>query len=79
MEKPIIVSQAKMMCDFVLDRKIGFAIDANNKQSYVDAVLSVFNKEKYAVEIPENCRKYHNIYNWEKTVQPLLKAYRNLI
>lgn len=77
MEKPIIVSQARMMKDFVEQNKIGYSVDYDNIHTFVEAVLKIYKREKEVVEMPQNCNRLKGQIIWENTIQPLLGFYRD--
>lgn len=72
MDKPIIVSDAKMMKEYVEQNKLGISIETNNSKQFADAVVNIYNN-------PANYLsnfKGKNCY-WEETVKPLVKHYSN--
>jgi glycosyltransferase involved in cell wall biosynthesis len=73
MQKPIIVSDAKMMKDFVEQNNLGISIRTNNSTDFTGAVIKIYNNESmyYKKDINEN-------WLWEKTVSPLIYNYKKL-
>ncbi len=79
MERPVIVGQAKLMKDFVINNGIGYAIDETSTKEFVETVLEFHrNKTDEEERIRQNCRKIKAGYLWEETVQELLYEYRKL-
>ena len=77
LDKPVIVGQAKMMKEFVEDKGIGYIIDENSSEDFVQTVLKYYqNKEKENQRIQANCNKIKDNYIWEKSVQRLLEKYK---
>ena len=74
MRKPIIVSDAKMMKEYVEKNNLGIAIEAGNSREFADAVITISKKIKsYSNGVEKN------EYYWEFTVRPLTDAYSNLL
>jgi len=69
--KPIIVSDAKMMHDFVIDNKLGLAIYNNNSEQFADNAIRIYNKD---FEFNNEGKSYF----WEDTVKPILEWYAKL-
>ena len=77
--KPVIVSSAKMMKDFVENHNIGFAVADDDTQGFTDAVINLAeNKELYNA-ICTNCIKTSENYTWDKTADILVKSYKALL
>ncbi len=75
MEKPIIVSQAKMMKQFVLENKIGFAIKDMDSMDFTNKVLKLYQNKQVLDVFAENSRKIKHKYCWEDTVDILIQRY----
>lgn len=75
MQKPIIVSDAQMMKEFVEKNKLGIAIKTGDSKGFADAVLTIAgNNNKYlhsTINIDEE-------FFWEKTVSVLKEEYKKL-
>ena len=76
MNVPVIVSDVKLMKQFVLQHQIGFI--ANNETEFADGVLDLFKHPEKRNELVANCSKHANTYTWEKTIILLLDKYRQL-
>ena len=75
MQKPIIVSDAQMMKEFVEKNKLGLAIKTGDSNGFADAVIEIEkNRNKYS----NNTFNLSNEYFWENTVQELINKYKIL-
>lgn len=75
MQKPMIVSDAKMMKDFVVNNNLGVAIKTGDTNGFADAVINIArNKNKY---LPGNIKIDEELF-WEKTVSVLKEEYIKL-
>lgn len=72
MGKPIIVSDATMMKDFVESNGLGISIPANDHHAFSDAVFKIYNNQ---ISIKKINNK--NLF-WENTINPLIDKYKNL-
>lgn len=73
MNRPIIVSDAKMMKDFVEQNNLGISIESENSEQFADAVIKIYNKRASFKSTSINDNWY-----WENTVKPLILKYNNL-
>ncbi len=73
MKKPVIVSEAKMMKEFVEENNLGIAIESGNSRQFSEAVLKIYNNEFFLK--PNNPPA--NWY-WENTVGELILGYEEL-
>lgn len=72
MNKPVVVSNAKMMKEFVEHNKLGIAIEWGNSEQFAEAVLAIKEKNKsFDYQVAASCY-------WENTVAPLCTAYKEL-
>lgn len=77
MGKPAIVSEVKMMKEFVESNKVGFSVKHNDSKEFADVVTKLYEDKNLAISIKENCRKIAEKYVWEETVKPLIRAYNS--
>jgi len=73
MERPMIVSDAKMMKDFVEKNKLGIAIKTNDSEAFANAVFDIYN---HKFSLGKN--DANEDWLWEKTVSPLILKYNYL-
>jgi glycosyltransferase involved in cell wall biosynthesis len=72
MGKPIIVSDAKMMKEFVEQNNLGISIETENSEQFADAVLKIHtDMDKYTTA------KITKDWYWEDTVKPMVEFYSN--
>jgi glycosyltransferase involved in cell wall biosynthesis len=75
MHKPMIVSDAKMMKEFVVNNNLGVAIKSGDSNGFAEAVIKIAgNKNKY---LPNNIKIDEELF-WEKTVSVLKEEYIKL-
>lgn len=76
--KPVIVSSAKMMREFVENNKIGLAVEDVDSVGFSEAIFKLaFDDELYHT-LSENCLKTAESYQWEKTSEILVDKYKLL-
>jgi len=71
MKKPIIVSEAHLMKNFVEKNKIGISIPSNDSNAFYKAVLNIY---KNIISI--NNYKIKTNWYWENTIYPLINKYQ---
>ena len=76
MNVPVIVSDVRLMKQFVLEHQIGLI--ASNETEFTNGVLDLFKHPEKREELVANCRKYTSNYTWEKTIKLLLEKYKQL-
>lgn len=82
MHKPIITSDAKMMYDFVVNNKIGYAIDPNYPKQLEKVVVDFYNNfEKENKRIITRCKHLieHDTIFWDQTVKEMVHMYKKLL
>jgi glycosyltransferase involved in cell wall biosynthesis len=77
MGKPVIVSQAKMMKEFVLENKIGFAIKDMDSTDFTKKVLELYLNKQLSNTFIENSKKMSRKYFWDETVDILIQRYKS--
>lgn len=78
MKKPIIVSQAKLMQEFVISNKVGLVIDEYSKENFAEKVLEIYNNPNLRKKISENAELISKNYYWEKTSEVLIGMYNEI-
>jgi glycosyltransferase involved in cell wall biosynthesis len=73
MDVPVIVSDVRLMKEFVLEHGIGLI--ASNETEFERAVIGLYTYPDKRDRLVENCRKYNSEYTWEKTISVLLDQY----
>jgi len=74
MQKPVIVSDAKMMKEFVEGNGLGISVETNNSKQFASAVLKIANNTDQYVNINMDRNWY-----WEETVKPLPRKYDTFV
>jgi glycosyltransferase involved in cell wall biosynthesis len=70
MGKPIIVSEAKMMKEFIENNELGISIHSGNTDEFIRAVLDISQKHHFSK------RRINDSWLWEETVKPMIEKYR---
>jgi glycosyltransferase involved in cell wall biosynthesis len=73
MGKPILVSQAELMKQFVEINKLGYSV--SNYKEFADKVIYLYNNPLEYNRISENCLNVSEKYHWELTAKPLIEFY----
>lgn len=72
MEKPLIVSDAKMMKEFVEGNKLGVSIASKSSEEFTNKTISLYNNQ---IELNLTSSK---LITWEDSVTDLIESYRKL-
>lgn len=75
--KPIVVTKAKLMQDFVESNRIGFAVDDTDPAEFVSKTLEIKGNPELKKEFASNAKLLSEKYFWEETVQPLIRIYQS--
>ena len=75
MGKPVIVSKARMMKEFVEKNQIGFAINENNPEEFSRVILKIYEDEALSEQLCANAIKTSELFTWESTTKPLIDFY----
>ena len=78
MKKPIIVSQAKLMHDFVISNKIGLVLNEYSKENFAEKVMILYNNPNLRKKISNNAKLISENYYWEKTSEMLIDMYNDI-
>ena len=76
--KPVIVSNAAPMMRVVNDTDCGLIFKERNVQSLVETIIKLQDEIERNTLGENGKRAVEQKYNWQTTVQTLLKLYRNL-
>jgi glycosyltransferase involved in cell wall biosynthesis len=80
MGKPIIISESKMMKDFVIKNNLGLSIKNGDVSDLIEKVQEIHNNYEYfqkKVKTASNIVTQTSFF-WESTIENMLKAYQNL-
>jgi len=72
MNKPIIVSNAQMMREFIEKNELGISIKSESYNEFYKAVIKIYNNE-VAFKIMKK-----DSWIWENTVKPMINRYEKL-
>lgn len=75
MGKPVIVSEAKMMKEFIEINRLGFSVDFGNVSQFQNIVLKMYSSPELAVRIKQNASRVHHIISWEETSKVFVGKY----
>lgn len=75
MGKPIVVSEARMMKEFVEKNKIGFSVDFGNADQFCDIIRKIWAIPELSIEIKRNASSIRHLISWEETNRGFLKYY----
>jgi len=79
MKKPIIVSQAKLMQEFVISNKIGLVLDEYSIENFSEKVLEFYNSSALRDKCSKNAELILKSYYWEETSKVLIDMYNEII
>ena len=71
---PIIVSDVKMMKEFVVNHNIGFI--ARNKEEFTKSCIELYQNPELARTLNDNAKKARDKYYWHNTIKALLEHYK---
>jgi glycosyltransferase involved in cell wall biosynthesis len=75
MGKPIVVSEARMMKEFVEKNKIGFSVDFGNGDQLCNIISKIWAEPELSVEIKRHASGIRHLISWEETSRDFLKYY----
>jgi glycosyltransferase involved in cell wall biosynthesis len=75
MGKPIVVSEARMMKEFVEKNKIGFSVDFGNVDQFCNIISKIRAEPELSVEIKRYASGIRHLISWEETSRDFLKYY----
>ncbi len=78
MKKPIIVSQAKLMQEFVISNKIGLVLDEYSIENFSEKVLKFYNSSDLREKCSKNADSILKGYYWEETSEILINMYNEI-
>ena len=78
MGKPIVVSEARMMKEFVEKNKIGFSVDFGNVNQLCNIIWKIWAEPELSTEIKKNASSIRNLISWEETNRAFLKYYAEM-
>jgi glycosyltransferase involved in cell wall biosynthesis len=76
--KPIIIGQAAMMKELILDNEAGLDIRESNSKDFADRVKQLYYDKKLYERLASNSKEAGKRFVWEKTVKPLIDYYEKL-
>jgi len=75
--KPLVVTKARLMQDFVESNRVGFAVDDTDPDEFVSRILEIMDNPELKKEFAANAKLLSEKYFWEVTVQPLIQIYQS--
>ncbi len=79
MGKPIIVSEARRMKEFVESNGLGYSVPYGDTEALCSAVLTVYENPGISREIFGKGTRMAHTYSWEYTSKELVAAYQKLV
>lgn len=79
MGKPIIVSSADLMRDFVELNKLGFALTENNSKDFFEKVIQIYSNPDMTSQMEEKGISLSESHFWETTSGKLIEGYSLLL
>ena len=79
MGKPIIVSSAKLMKNFVESNQVGFALKNNDSKDFFEKVIQIYSSPDMARQMGEKGKALSESYFWETTSQKMIDTYNQQI
>jgi len=78
MGKPVIVSEARLMKEFVEENKLGFSVHFGNVEEFCQSIMKIRSSPEITEHIKSKAVKIAEKYSWEKTSIEFLKYYDHL-
>ena len=79
MGKPIIVSSARLMKNFVESNQVGFALKNNDSKDFFEKVIEIYSNPDMARQMGEKGKALSESYFWETTSQKMIDTYNQQI
>jgi glycosyltransferase involved in cell wall biosynthesis len=79
MHKPIIVGQAKMMKNLVVENKIGLSIKESDPYDLAEKIKLLYSTPSLISDFSENAGRIASRYTWEETSRQFIDYYKKLI
>jgi glycosyltransferase involved in cell wall biosynthesis len=77
--KPIIVSEARMMKEFVESNKIGFSVEYGDLKEFCNLVQKIYRNPDIAISIKDNAQYIASRNTWEQTSRKFIERYSQMI
>jgi glycosyltransferase involved in cell wall biosynthesis len=78
MGKPVIVSEARLMKEFVEGNQLGFSVHFGNVEEFCQAVIKIRSSPEIAERIKDKAATILHQYSWERTSQEFIHYYDHL-
>lgn len=78
MGKPVIVSEARMMKEFVEGNGIGFSVRYGNKEEFCETVKKLYLNREISEKIRNHAIHIANQYTWESTSKNFIGFYKKM-
>ncbi len=78
MGKPVIVSEARMMKEFVESNGIGFSVHHGNKEEFCETVNKLYANREISEKIRNHAIQIASQYTWESTSINLVRFYKKM-
>ncbi len=73
---PLIVSNVTLMRNFVINNNIGYVVE--NENQFAEACIEIQQNIKKQDDFRKNCLQVSQHYEWNHTIQDLIKFYENI-
>ncbi len=78
MGKPVIVSEARLMKEFVEANRLGFSVHFGNVEEFCQSILKLRSSPEITEHIKSQAVTITNLYSWERTSIEFLNYYDHL-
>ena len=79
MGKPVVVSEARMMKEFVEKNRIGFSVDFGDVDQFCNIIRKIWDTPDLSIEIKRNASSIRHLISWEETSRDFLKYYIEMV
>jgi glycosyltransferase involved in cell wall biosynthesis len=78
MGKPVIVSEARLMKEFVEANRLGFSVHFGNVEEFYQSIINLRSSPEMTEHIKSKAVTITNLYSWERTSMEFLEYYDHL-
>ena len=70
---PIVCTQGDVLADLIANRPLGIAVPPKDPQALAEAIRRAVDDEQFIAKCKENLAAVREEYQWERTLQPLMR------
>lgn len=76
--KPVAMSSARMMREFLVNNNAGFSVNDDDYQAFAKWVIKLYESPELYNQMSTNALKLSDAYTWENTVKDLVAYYQTI-